>query len=79
MERTTIMLPPELKARAAKYSQLKGISLGQLIREALEKEVMGEGNMNQSLDPFFSDREVYRGDAPSDLSAEHDRYLYEGK
>ena len=76
MERTTIMLPPELKSKAAKYSELRGISLGQLIREALEKEVAQEAAIDYEADSFFSDNAVFHGDAPVDLSLRHDHYLY---
>jgi predicted HicB family RNase H-like nuclease len=37
MDRTTIMLPPELKTRAANQAKKMKISLGQYIRETLEK------------------------------------------
>jgi hypothetical protein len=75
MERTTIMLPPELKSKAIRYSEHKGISLGQLIREALEHEINQQGNAEQSLDPLYADKVVFKGEAPHDLSMNHDAYL----
>ena len=39
MDRTTIMLPPDLKIRASNQAKKMGISLGKLIRDALEKSL----------------------------------------
>lgn len=74
MERTTIMLPPELKTRAVRRARRKGISFGEYVREALTAELSREGG--KGVDSFLSDTAVYRGEAPSDLSARHDDYLY---
>ncbi len=76
MQRTTIMLPLELKNRAAKHCEQKGMSLGRVIREALEKEINRQEMKDHSIDCFFEDKAVYQGDAPDDLSARHDEYLY---
>ena len=77
MDRTTLMLPSELKARAQKRAQDLGISLGQLVRQALELELGKEGADRQSADPLFADEAVWSGRAPADLAANHDRYLYD--
>lgn len=53
----------------------KGISVGQLIRGALES-VLKEGNDKPQEDPFFDDVHFHKGAVPSDLSANHDEYLY---
>ena len=37
MKRTTVMIPEDLKIRAAKRANAVGISLGEFIRESLEK------------------------------------------
>ena len=42
MDRTTIMLPPELKIRASNQAKKERISLGQFIREALKKSLDSE-------------------------------------
>jgi hypothetical protein len=39
MKRTTIMLPDDLKESARKVASQRGVSLGTLIRGALQKEV----------------------------------------
>ena len=76
MQRTTIMLPRELKIRAASKSRKMGVSLGQLIREALQKEIDSTEAGNGLQDCFYADKAVYQGDSPPDFSAEHDEYLY---
>ncbi len=76
MQRTTIMLPQELKVRAANHSEKMGISLGQFIRQALQKEIDSAEDRNGLQDCFYADKAVYQGDSPLDLSSEHDDYLY---
>lgn len=73
MKRTTIMLPAELKHRAEWLAREKGTSLGELVRESLETKLAQDG---RERDPFFADAAVFTGDVPSDLSANHDEYLY---
>ena len=75
MKRTTIMLPPELKARAEREAGIRGVSLGELIRLSLEAAL----SHDRGEDPLFADKAVFRGDAPEDLSTDHDAYLYGGK
>jgi len=76
MQRTTIMLPPALKLEAQQLARDKGISLGDLIRQALTA-LLREDRQGQVADPLFADTAVWSGDAPEDLSRDHDRYLYE--
>jgi hypothetical protein len=78
MKRTTIMIPNELKTRATRHAKKIGMSLGGFIREALEKamEVENHRSGKDDEDPFFSDKTVFSGKSPSDLSANHDDYLY---
>ncbi len=75
MHRTTIMLPPDLKARALKRAHLMRKSLGELIRQSLEQLLQHPGKSARQ-DPFFADKAVYRGKAPRDLAKNHDKYLY---
>ena len=77
MQRTTIMLPHDLKIRAEEVSRRKGVPLGELIREGL-KDLL---NKNESVtgDPFFKDTAVYKGHAPKNVSKAHDDYLYGDK
>ena len=75
MERTTIMLSAELKEKAATRAQKMKISLGQLIRQSLERFITEEDPKHRE-DPFFTDPEIFNGDAEEDLALHHDKYLY---
>jgi len=76
MERTTIMLPRDLKLRVAQHAQKKGISMGELIRNAISAALSQSVDKVSTDDPLFTDNELYQGPAPADLSADHDQYLY---
>lgn len=76
VHRTTIMLPDELRRRAARVAQEEGISVGELVRRSLRESLRDRESAGEE-DPLFADSVVVAGDAPSDLAAEHDRYLYE--
>lgn len=71
--RTTIMLPPELRARAMKRAKDRGISFGELVRESLASVLTKSPS---ETDAFLADRAVFRGKAERDVAADHDRYLY---
>ena len=74
MERTTILIPADLKVKAEKYARKNGISLGELIRNSLEFRISQKEP--GSDDPFFNDRAVYNGRVPLDMAINHDEYLY---
>ena len=74
MERTTIMLPHDLKTKASQFAGKKGISLGQLIRDSLNQSINADNNVEK--DPIFMDEIVFEGEVPIDLSENHDDYLY---
>jgi hypothetical protein len=76
MHRTTLMLPPDLKTRAQSRAREMGISFGELVRQALESELSAPPGRRDD-DPLFADVAVFGGEAPADLSAAHDRYLYD--
>ena len=78
MERTTIMLPPDLKAKVQKRANYMGMSLGQYIREAVENSLEYQ-QREQSIeeDPLFADDAVFVGEGPKDIAENHDQYLYE--
>ena len=75
MKRTTIMMPDDLKIRAAKRADSMGISLGEFIRDSLERNLKSE-NAVIFDDPYIGDDAVYDGDTPRDLAHNHDTYLY---
>lgn len=71
------MLPSQLKARAARSAQRRGISLGELIRDALEAAVSQQTRgPDADGDTFWADGRVCEAAVPEDLSSDHDRYLY---
>ena len=76
MDRTTIMLPPELKIRASNQAKKERISLGQFIREALKKSLDSENRKSTDDDPLFLDNAVFDGTTPEDLASNHNGYLY---
>ena len=78
MKRTTVMLPGDLKLKAEKRAEKMGISLGELIRLSLKTQVGKKTDAVQD-DPFLSDKAVFSGDVPDDLSLKHDKYLYGDK
>lgn len=75
MHRTTILLPDDLKRRAAGFARQQGISLAELIREALEAQLAAK--VKFADDPLFAALEPIDSDAPADLAANHDYYLYD--
>ena len=76
MDRTTIMLPSDLKIRAANQAKKMGMSLGQLIRDSLENSLNSERKRKAASDSLFLDTAVFEGKTPKDLSSDHDAYLY---
>ena len=61
MERTTLMLPPALRERAARLAKGRQQSLGELIRELLERELAGERETPTTIDPIYADQVVWHG------------------
>ena len=69
------MLPVDLKVRVERKAREEGRSLGELVRESLASYL--KGAPGSAADLLFADEAVFEGFAPVDLSAEHDRYLYD--
>ncbi len=59
------------------YAREQDISMEKLIRFALKKLLETTGDNTPDSDPLFSDSTVFEGDAPTDCSSNHDRYLYD--
>jgi hypothetical protein len=75
MKRTTVMIPENLKIRAAKRANALGISLEEFIRESLEKAL--KSNPAGLLDDLYlNDNAVFEGETPVDLALGHDKYLF---
>jgi hypothetical protein len=76
MDRTTIMLPQDLKTRASNQAKKMKISLGQFIREAMRRSLDVENCSGWEADSLLLDNEVFNGTTPKDLSSRHDEYLH---
>jgi hypothetical protein len=85
-DRTTIVLPPELKRRAVSRARHQGISFGEFVRRAVERQltrpadkvikVPWKRGSRKTGDPFWDNLVTYHDDGPTDLSVRHDDYLY---
>lgn len=75
-KRTTVMLPEDLRARAASRARKLGVSLGEFIRTAMAS-MLEKTRGAADDDPLLRDDAVYEGPVPRDLAARHDEYLYD--
>jgi len=75
MTRTTIMLSPKLKARVLQMARREGISMGELIRDSLERRL--SAGVQGAPDAFFSDDFAAKGSGSTDVAENHDVYLAE--
>lgn len=73
MHRTTILLPEDLRRAAVLEARSQGLSLGELIRRRLQSATP---SLTQAPKPAFFTRKPWKGNAPNDLSANHDQDLY---
>jgi len=71
MVEVIVPFPEDLHGKAMAAAQESGQSLDQFVRGCVKVALI-----ERAKDPFFSDISVYEGDAPSDLSINHDDYLY---
>jgi len=78
MHRTTIMIPDDLKEQAAKRARERGVSFGELVREALRDCLQRAAAKKSGFadDPVFADTAVFEGDSPIDAAPGHDDHLY---
>ena len=76
MERTTIMLPHDLKIKALNMANKMDKSLGQFIRDSITQSLKMSQDNHFDDDPFFIDNTVYSGESPVDSAKNHDEYLY---
>ena len=81
MNRTTIVLPDDIKAAALKRAQAKGVSFGALLREALGKllqepsENATQRSRRQAVDAMLQFSQ-HAPAGPADLSERLDDHLY---
>ncbi len=73
MQRTSLMLPPDLQRRAAATARQRGMSLGELVRQSLIRETALA--YSAEADPFWTMTPVFRS-GRSDLAERHDDEIY---
>lgn len=73
MQRTSLMLPPELQRQAAKTARQRGISLGELVRQSLVRETAAV--YQAGTDAFWASTAVFHS-GQGTLAADHDAELY---
>lgn len=78
MKRTTIMLPPRLKAQAEREASKAGVSLGAFVRQSLAS-ALERRDGGSAGDPLLSDHLVFDDAGPADVAENHDDYLYGDK
>ena len=74
MNRTTVVLPQELKLRATERARREGIPFAELVRQAIESR-LDSPSPRVGDDPLFDDVPVFEGAVPPNLSEDHDAYL----
>src|SRR5437764_542292 len=68
VERTTLMLPPGLKLRAAERAERYGVSLGEFIRSSIEARLEGASDAGDRSDPFWDDTTYFTRYADQEVS-----------
>lgn len=76
MNRTTIMLPENLKQQAGFAARKLGMSLGGFIRRSLERSLQRAEREPMTTDPLLDDTRVFTGAGDRDASTHHDQHLY---
>lgn len=74
MVRTQISLPPELHRRAKRRAAEEGVSLSELARRGLEREVGGEPEPKGDISAIFG---IMGPGPPSDIAKDKERRLAE--
>ena len=76
MNRTTILLPGDLRRSSFEEARRRGISFGEFVREALRAALKAAAPSERVSDSFLDDSAVYAGPVPADSSTRLDDYLY---
>ena len=78
-DRTTIVLPLDLKERAVRRARAEGISFAHLIRRAVESELAGASERSSkqtSGDSFLDNLRIFEDRGPTDWSTRVDEIVY---
>jgi hypothetical protein len=79
-ERTTIVIPPDLKQKAVACARREGISFGALVRQSLEQRLTPRVNTirgNKATGDSFLDRVQVFESGMTDASSRVDEIVYE--
>jgi hypothetical protein len=77
-DRTTVVFPPGLKQLAMERARERKISFAEFVREAVESAIhTPKPKRKRAKDTFWGDLAVYDGPVPTDISINHDKYLYD--
>jgi hypothetical protein len=79
IDRTTLVLPLDLKNRAVARARNEGISFAELVRRALEAELASQPKFaagRQAGDLFLDHLKTFKDDGPTDWSTRVDELLY---
>jgi hypothetical protein len=74
MARTSLLVPDDLLEWARREAVRRGVSLAEIVREALESK---RAALTAEEDPWFSLHAPYEGPGPTDLAERHDDHLAE--
>lgn len=79
MQRTSLMLPTELKTRAASRARRAGISFGRFVRTSIEEKLnrTSDDVVASGRDPFFAFDAIVVTDGPNDMARNHDAHLHD--
>ena len=78
-DRTTIVMPPELKERALRRAREQKISFGEFVRRAVEHQLLAprRGGRAKTGDSYLDNIVTFDDGGPTDMSTRVDDYLYE--
>jgi hypothetical protein len=75
MVNISVPFPDDLREQAESAARERGLALDEFVRLCVSNSVA----QKRTADPLFADKEVFSGEAPTDLARNHDHYLYETK
>ncbi|MAT71583.1 MAG: hypothetical protein CMJ58_18910 [Planctomycetaceae bacterium] len=75
MVQITFTVPEAVRDLAVNAARERGVSLDEFLCKCVATSV----GYDRASDPLFAGLQVWEGDAPSDLSENHDDYLYGDK
>ena len=80
-DRTTVVFPPELKQRAVLRARAEGISFGELVRRAVEKQLASASKKSSKVpwksgsrktgDPFWDNLRTFDDGGPTGYVGPH--------